>query len=142
MDDTFPSWSPDGAQIAVTTGNEGSRDIFLLNADGSGRTPLTSAAGDNFDPSFGPAAAHTNDISDERSVGRSDSGLGSRSSSTSADRFNCSDFVSQEAAQQVFNADRSDPHRLDPDRDGIACEELVRAGTTASPIRAQPNLTG
>lgn len=37
------------------------------------------------------------------------------------DRYNCSDFASQAEAQAVLRADPSDPNRLDPDRDGIAC---------------------
>jgi endonuclease YncB( thermonuclease family) len=35
--------------------------------------------------------------------------------------LNCSDFPTQ-AAQATLRADPSDPHRLDADRDGIACE--------------------
>ncbi|MFE0477691.1 excalibur calcium-binding protein [Streptomyces sp. NPDC058947] len=41
----------------------------------------------------------------------------------------CRDFAFQEDAQAVFDADPSDPHRLDEDRgpdDGIACEALPR----------------
>ncbi|MDP8924716.1 MAG: excalibur calcium-binding domain-containing protein [Chloroflexota bacterium] len=38
-------------------------------------------------------------------------------------RYNCSDFPSQAAAQAVLRADPSDPHHLDADRDGIACEK-------------------
>lgn len=38
------------------------------------------------------------------------------------DAFNCPDFKSQADAQAVLRADPSDPNRLDPDRDGIACE--------------------
>jgi hypothetical protein len=38
------------------------------------------------------------------------------------DRFDCQDFRSQAEAQAVLRADPSDPNRLDPDRDGIACE--------------------
>jgi uncharacterized protein YqkB len=42
--------------------------------------------------------------------------------SAQADRYTCSDFRSQAAAQAAYRADPSDPHRLDADRDGIACE--------------------
>ena len=38
--------------------------------------------------------------------------------------FDCADFDYQETAQVIFEADPSDPHNLDPDTDGIACEEL------------------
>jgi hypothetical protein len=39
----------------------------------------------------------------------------------------CSDFPSQHGAQAFYEANggpRSDPHLLDEDRDGIACEAL------------------
>jgi len=37
---------------------------------------------------------------------------------------NCSDFSSQAEAQAVLNAFPGDPHGLDRDNDGIACESL------------------
>jgi micrococcal nuclease len=40
--------------------------------------------------------------------------------------LDCKDFKTQREAQAVLNADPSDPHRLDRDRDGIACESLPR----------------
>ncbi|WP_116114945.1 excalibur calcium-binding domain-containing protein [Amycolatopsis ruanii] len=36
--------------------------------------------------------------------------------------LDCADFATQAQAQAVLDADRSDPHRLDADHDGIACE--------------------
>ena len=45
---------------------------------------------------------------------------------TAADR-DCSDFSSWRAAQKFYKrhgGPRYDPHRLDADRDGIACESL------------------
>jgi hypothetical protein len=45
-------------------------------------------------------------------------------SQISGDR-NCADFRNWSEAQAFFeNADRGDPHRLDADNDGIACESL------------------
>jgi hypothetical protein len=44
----------------------------------------------------------------------------------------CRDFAFQEDAQAVFDADPSDPNRLDEDQgpdDGIVCEALPRLGT-------------
>jgi hypothetical protein len=38
--------------------------------------------------------------------------------------FNCSSFATQAEAQAVFNSDPSDPHNLDGDNDGRACEDL------------------
>ncbi|WP_330202560.1 excalibur calcium-binding domain-containing protein [Cyanobacterium sp. Dongsha4] len=36
----------------------------------------------------------------------------------------CKDFKTQVEAQQVLNAFSGDPHRLDRDKDGVACEHL------------------
>lgn len=38
--------------------------------------------------------------------------------------YNCSDFETQEEAQAVLDDDPSDPHGLDRDGDGVACESL------------------
>lgn len=45
-----------------------------------------------------------------------------------ADELNCDDFATQEEAQAVLDADPSDPHGLDGDGDGIACESLPSGG--------------
>jgi Excalibur calcium-binding domain len=47
-------------------------------------------------------------------------------SSASASDKDCSDFASQRAAQIFFlkhGGPRRDPHRLDGDNDGVACED-------------------
>jgi len=36
--------------------------------------------------------------------------------------YNCSDFDSQEEAQEIFAQCKTDVHDLDRDNDGIACE--------------------
>ncbi len=36
--------------------------------------------------------------------------------------LDCSNFATRSEAQSVLGADRSDPHRLDGDGDGWACE--------------------
>lgn len=38
--------------------------------------------------------------------------------------YNCSDFTYQEEAQNEYESDLSDPHYLDGDDDGEACESL------------------
>ncbi len=38
--------------------------------------------------------------------------------------YNCSDFGSKAEAQSLLDSDPSDPHQLDRDQDGIACESL------------------
>ncbi|MFE6609744.1 excalibur calcium-binding domain-containing protein [Amycolatopsis sp. NPDC057786] len=43
--------------------------------------------------------------------------------------LDCGDFRYQEDAQAELQKDRSDPHNLDNDNDGIACETLPKRGT-------------
>ena len=50
------------------------------------------------------------------------------------DAFNCPAFASQAQAQAVLRADPRDPNRLDPDRDGIACESN-RAPRDTTPVK-------
>jgi len=64
--------------------------------------------------------------------------------------LDCADFPTQGAAQAELNRDPSDPHRLDADNDGVACEENAAGGSTstggapspATPTRSRPSLTG
>jgi uncharacterized repeat protein (TIGR01451 family) len=52
------SWSADGAKIAfsafVGTEADGNVEIFVMNADGTGQTQVTTAAGNDFGPSWSP----------------------------------------------------------------------------------------
>ncbi len=47
-----PSWSPDGSQIAFVDFVDGRQEIFVMNADGSARTRLTSNG--DLSPSWSP----------------------------------------------------------------------------------------
>lgn len=52
--------------------------------------------------------------------------VSARTTARVADK-NCPDFSSQKAAQDFFVANggpKKDSHRLDQDKDGVACEEL------------------
>lgn len=40
--------------------------------------------------------------------------------------FNCSDFTTQQQAQNIFKKNEKDIYRLDGDKDGIACEGLPK----------------
>jgi Excalibur calcium-binding domain len=44
--------------------------------------------------------------------------------------LDCNDFQFQEDAQAELESDPSDPHNLDNDNDGVACESLPSRGTS------------
>ena len=49
-----PAWSPDGRRIAFVSNRDGSNDIFVVNADGSGLRNLTRSRGNDRDPVWSP----------------------------------------------------------------------------------------
>ena len=51
QDGAQPSWSPDGRKIAF----ERDLDIYVMNADGSGRRNLTRGASRESQPGWSPA---------------------------------------------------------------------------------------
>jgi len=53
-EDEYPVWSPDGKKIAFTANQNENYDIFLMNADGSQITQLTTASSDEKEPSWFP----------------------------------------------------------------------------------------
>jgi dipeptidyl aminopeptidase/acylaminoacyl peptidase len=50
--DRYPTWSPDGGKIAFRSSRAHAFDIFLMNPDGTGATPLTSGLGRTMQPGF------------------------------------------------------------------------------------------
>jgi WD40-like Beta Propeller Repeat len=54
-DDTAPSWSPDGGQIAFESRRDGSdSEIYVMDADGSRQTRLTFNAAQDREPAWSP----------------------------------------------------------------------------------------
>jgi hypothetical protein len=62
--------------------------------------------------------------------------------------LDCADFPTQQAAQEELNSNPSDPHDLDRDGDGVACEANQPGDGTptpsspAAPIRGRATFTG
>ena len=53
--DSFPSWSPDGRHVAFESNRDGGYQIYVMNADGSHPTQLTTdATAEDGDPSWSP----------------------------------------------------------------------------------------
>jgi len=50
------------------------------------------------------------------------------------DTFDCTDFTDQAIAQAILDSDPSDPHNLDPDGNGIACDELLAGDDVDLPV--------
>ncbi|HSQ17950.1 MAG TPA: DPP IV N-terminal domain-containing protein [Anaerolineales bacterium] len=47
-------WSPDGTQMAFSSNREGSRDIFVMDADGSGMRKVVDTGLDDYFPEWSP----------------------------------------------------------------------------------------
>ena len=55
--DAWPSWSSDGATIVFVSARTGVGQIWAMNADGTGRRPLTTGAEQKYTPLFSPKSA-------------------------------------------------------------------------------------
>jgi Tol biopolymer transport system component len=52
--DSQPDWSPDGSKIIYESLRNGNVDIFVMNADGTGKKNLTRHPATDADPAFSP----------------------------------------------------------------------------------------
>ena len=57
--DGDPAWSPDGETIAFTSKRTGTYQIYVMNADGSGQTQLTSGSFANAPACAGKICEHS-----------------------------------------------------------------------------------
>jgi len=54
MDERFPSWSPDGENIALVSGEGMLTDVYLVRPDGTGKTQITWDSAEEFGPFWSP----------------------------------------------------------------------------------------
>jgi len=54
VDDFEPAWSPDGNKIAFVSDRDGNREIYFMNAGGSGQTRLTNDPASDLGPAWSP----------------------------------------------------------------------------------------
>ena len=60
---------------------------------------------------------------------------GAKAKPAAAALLTCDDFATQADAQQALDADPSDPYGLDPDGNGVACEDLLGGSSGESAAR-------
>lgn len=89
---------------------------------------LEENPGGELDPDPPGVAWHTLDLEGCPEPGPSPSPGPDPTDPPAGDELNCDDFATQEDAQAEFDKDPSDPHGLDADNDGIACEGLPSGG--------------
>jgi Tol biopolymer transport system component len=106
---TDPAWSPDGMKIAFASAREGSFDIYVMNADGSGTKRLTSDPENEQQPAWSP---------DGRSIAYARGGK--------SDRL------------YVMNADGSSQHRVTHDTAAESDPAWSPDGSTIAYSRVSP----
>jgi Tol biopolymer transport system component len=57
LDETDPSWSPDGTRIAYVEGTTGVNRLMIINADGSARAVVTPEPSFQFRPTWSPGGS-------------------------------------------------------------------------------------
>jgi len=54
VDDTAPTWSPDGQRIAFVSQRDGNREIYIMDADGQNVANVTRHPADDWTPAWSP----------------------------------------------------------------------------------------
>lgn len=69
VSDGTPDWSPDGSQIAFSTDRDQDFEIYIMNADGSNATRITTTPGQDSQPSWSPGGTEIVFFSDRDANG-------------------------------------------------------------------------
>jgi len=130
MDSAYPKTVADVAVVLTTTdGSTSVRNTYFVFEGGSWLH--------RFSPEEYDLLASVSTASASASAGGGSSTSPSPSPSSGVDEFDCSDFDTQEQAQQTYEWDTSDPNGLDgPPERGIRASRASSARSYRSGIRA------
>ena len=114
LDDTHPSWSPDGSQIVFTSDRNGGDEIFVMNADGTNQRQLTNNRYRDWEPSWSPDGTQIAFTGEREPDTETDHSGGSRSRSSTQVLQALVDTPGRITEYQVFvmNADGADQRQL------------------------------
>jgi Tol biopolymer transport system component len=137
--DINPDWSPNGRKIAYERYLDGSRDIYVMRANGDGKKRLTDSSGDEYSPVWSPDGTKIA-FSSNRAVGLDifimDAGGGNVRRLTNNTRLNFSPSWSPDGTKIAF---QSAPPGIDDweiytiNVDGTGEKALTNNQTSVSP---------
>ncbi len=141
--DFYPTWSPDGSQIAFASSRGGQLNIFRMNPDGTGQVPLTnSTQWSSFDPAWSPDAQKIAFHSNRAGFGRGEIWVMGADGSN-PQRVTVNTVLSTDSSGPIYSHDREpvwspDGARIafSSNRDGIANYEIYVVNADGSnPLR-------
>jgi Tol biopolymer transport system component len=142
--DVFPSWSPDGSQIAFVSdrdgrqpGSESHQDVYVMNADGSNVRRLTDARGRDICPAWSPDGSTIAFVSDREQVGQTITYLmnpdGSNQRRLRAGGSGCAKW-SPDGSRLLFGYSEPGGSRIATIRPDGTGETLIASGQVGGPV--------
>lgn len=106
------------ASVLVLVGMTGTATAFAEDAEAAATTASSSSSQEEASASPPPVTTTTAQPTTTEPATTSQR----RATTPGFEDKDCADFATKGDAQATLDADRSDPHRLDADDDGLACE--------------------